>query len=218
MSILLREDLFAALQRSDAQHRLVVTPLLDNNQIGPGSIDLRLGTQFIEVKRYAESVIDPFRQPRPDLTSQSEDSVFVPLGSSIVLHPGQLILGSTLEFIRLPKDIAGQVVSRSSWGRLGLIVATAVAVQPGFGGCLTLELVNTGNVPIRLYPGLRVAQLQLWSAAKPTESPYLSVSAKYRAPLGPQSNRLAWETDELDRISRVGSHLLGAGPRNDPPK
>lgn len=209
MTVLLREGLLEAMNRPDVADRLVVTPLLDEAQVTAGSIDLRLGTEFLEVKRYAESVIDPFAERVGESVSLNEDSVFVPLGSNIILHPGQLLLGATLEFIRLPHDIAGQVVSRSSWGRLGLIVATAVAVQPGFGGSLTLELVNSGNVPIKLYPGLRIAQLQLWMASAATKYPYLAGQAKYRAPLGPESTRLAWENDELERISRVGNRLLG---------
>lgn len=208
MSLLLREQLLAEMSREALSDRLVVTPLLDDAQVGPGSIDLRLGTEFIETERRSEAVVDPYG----DQTDGSGDSeVFVPLGQHLVLHPGQFILGATLEFIRLPSHLGAQVLSRSSWGRLGLLVATAVAVQPGFGGCLTLELVNAGSLPIRLRPGLRVAQLQVWSAKDPTANPYASGFEKYRAPLGPESNRLAWESGELDRIRAVGERLLGAG-------
>jgi dCTP deaminase len=133
----------------------------------------------------------------------------VPLGEHLVLHPGQFLLGSTLEFIRLPRRLGAQVLSRSSWGRLGLLVATAVIVQPGFAGSLTLELVNTGSVPIRLRPGLRVAQLQVWAADSETAAPYSTGSEKYRAPLGPESNKLAWEADELTRLQAIGRRLLG---------
>jgi dCTP deaminase len=174
-----------------------------------GSVDLRLGTEFIETERRTEAVIDPY-EDAPNVSTNSDARAFVPLGQHLVLHPGQFILGATLEFIRLPAHLGAQVLSRSSWGRLGLLVATAVAVQPGFAGCLTLELVNAGSVPIRLRPGLRVAQLQIWSAEAPTQTPYTSGIEKYRAPLGPESNRLAWESDELDRIRAVGRKLLGA--------
>ena len=201
----------AAMAAPNILERLVVTPLLDETQVGPGSIDLRLGTEFIETERRSEAIIDPYGDV--PAISDSDNQAFVPLGRHLVLHPGQFILGATLEFIRLPDSLGAQVLSRSSWGRLGLLVATAVAVQPGFAGCLTLELVNAGSLPIRLRPGLRVAQLQVWSSEGRTESSYATGDEKYRAPLGPQSNRLAWETDELDRIRSIGSKFLRAdGP------
>lgn len=211
MSLLLHEHLTAAMSPSLAMsERLVITPLLDAAQVGSGSIDLRLGTEFIEVDRRLEAVVDPYRAINEPAEHPADDSVhFVPLGEYRVLHPGQFVLGATLEFVRLPAHLGAQVLSRSSWGRLGLLVATAVAVQPGYGGCLTLELVNTGSVPIRLYPGLRVAQLQVWSASTPTAVGYTAGESKYLAPLGPQSNRLAWERDELTRLRSIGGRLLG---------
>jgi dCTP deaminase len=193
---------------SDIRTRLVVAPLLDDAQVGSGSIDLRLGTEFIETERRNEAVIDPYETSEVPVVTKDHVH-FVPLGQHLVLHPGQFVLGATLEFLRLPAHLGAQVLSRSSWGRLGLLVATAVVVQPGFAGSLTLELVNTGNVPIRLRPGLRVAQLQVWSAGSPTTTPYSTGKEKYRAPLGPESNKLAWESDELERLQLIGRRLLG---------
>jgi dCTP deaminase len=207
MSLLLHEELNTEMSATELKDRLIVTPLLDPAQIGPGSIDLRLGTEFIESERRSEALIDPY--DTASLNAAGESEVYVPLGQHLVLHPGQFVLGATLEFVRLPAHLGAQVLSRSSWGRLGLLVATAVAVQPGFAGCLTLELVNAGSLPIRLRPGLRVAQLQVWSAKTATGSPYATGFEKYRAPLGPESNRLAWESSELDRIRRIGAKLLG---------
>ena len=207
MSLLLREQLQAAMVAPVFADRLVVTPLLDPAQVGAGSIDLRLGTEFIETDRRSEAMIDPYLSP-PESPSSEDRVGFVPLGEHLVLHPGQFLLGATLEFIRLPANLGAQVLSRSSWGRLGLLVATAVAVQPGFAGCLTLELVNTGNVPIRLRPGLLVAQLQVWAAEAATAISYATGSEKYHAPLGPESNKLAWESDELDRLKHIGRSLL----------
>lgn len=196
------------MSATDIESRLIITPLLDEAQVGSGSIDLRLGTEFIEAERRREAVIDPY--DTASVPAEPDEKVhFVPLGQHLVLHPGQFVLGATLEFLRLPAHLGAQVLSRSSWGRLGLLVATAVAVQPGFAGCLTLELVNTGSVPIRLRPGLRVAQLQVWSADVPTGSPYATGDEKYRAPLGPESNKLAWEAKELERLQFIGQRLLG---------
>jgi dCTP deaminase len=208
MALLLREHLQAAMAAENFRDRLIITPMLDPAQVGSGSIDLRLGTEFIETDRRSEAVIDPY--DTLDASARPPDRVdFVPLGQHLVLHPGQFLLGATLEFVRLPAHLGAQVLSRSSWGRLGLLVATAVVVQPGFAGCLTLELVNTGNVPIRLRPGLRVAQLQLWAADSPTAISYSTGDEKYHAPVGPESNKLAWESDELARLKRIGEHLLG---------
>jgi len=209
--MLLHDQLIAAMQREVVADRLIVTPLLDpDKQVGPGSIDLRLGTEFLEVLRRQETIVDPFAVDAADAEAAGEadqsDRTYVPLGDAFVLHPGQFVLGATLEYLRLPADIGGQVLSRSSWGRMGLLVATAVAVQPGFKGVLTLELVNNGNVPLLLRPGLRVAQLQLWTAGVSTGSTYDS-GGKYQAPLGPQSNRLAWEQPEKDRLQAIGDRL-----------
>ena len=79
--------------------------------------------------------------------------------SKFVLHPNQLILGATFEYLVVPRDLFCTIASRSSWGRLGLVIATASAIQPGFRGCLTLELANLSDSPIALYPGLSIGQL-----------------------------------------------------------
>ena len=212
--LLQREALRAAMEEPDLSKRLVVTPLLDpDQQVGPGSIDLRLGSGFIEVRRSESHVIDPFNDDEAE-AAMLQDRYDVPIGESLFLHPGQFLLGSTFEFIRLPPCLGGQVLGRSSWGRLGLIVATAVTVQPGFAGCLTLELQNLGSVPIRLFPGLRVAQLMVWATEGATQAPYAS-TAKYTAPLGPESSRIGWEKSEIQRLRAIGQNLQGepSGPR-----
>lgn len=172
MTFLVREEILEAMQ-ADLAEALVVMPLLSDQQVGPGSVDLRLGTEFLQTRRDTESVIDPFRDLGPDVSVRPRETrAVVPLGGEFVLHPGQLVLGCTLEYLRLPRTLLGQVLSWSSWGRLGLLVATAVVVQPGFRGVLTLELVNTGNAPIVLRPGVRVAQLCLWRSGKATQEGY----------------------------------------------
>lgn len=205
--LLQREALISAMSIDDLSERLVITPILDAaRQIGPGSIDLRLGPAFIEIRRREAHVVDPFATSPAHRDVQERYEV--PIGESLFLHPGQFLLGATFEFVRMPPHLAGQVLGRSSWGRLGLIVATAVTVQPGFAGCLTLELQNLGSVPVRLFPGLRVAQLTVWQAEGPTASPY-SASPKYDAPLGPESSRIGWEADEVARLHEIGKSLQG---------
>jgi dCTP deaminase len=206
--LLQREAILEAMAEADLSDRLVVTPLLDREkQVGPSSIDLRLGSGFIEIRRREAHVIDPFEDAAVDAATL-QDRYEVPIGESLFLHPGQFLLGATFEFIRLPATLGGQVLGRSSWGRLGLIVATAVTVQPGFAGCLTLEIQNLGSVPIRLFPGLRVAQLMLWRTVSETTAPY-AAGAKYSAPLGPESSRIGWEKDEVRRLTSIGEQLRG---------
>ena len=194
----------AALNHDDADQQLVVSPMLDAEQIGPASIDLRLGTEFMEVQRTKQGVLDPF-------SGQDEQRFNVAFGNQLIIHPGQFLLGSTLEYLRVPRQLAGQVLNRSSWARNGLLVATAVSVHPGFTGALTLELVNGGTVPLKLVTGTRICQLVLWELDQETSQPYPD-SAKYDTPLGPQPSRLGREAEEQARIVAVGDRLRGLFP------
>jgi dCTP deaminase len=187
--------------------RLVVTPLLESTQIGPASVDLRLGTEFIELKRLERGTLDPFAN-ETEVRSR-EERLSVGLGEHLVLHPGQFVLGATLEFLRMPRHLAGEVLNRSSWARMGLIVATAVFVQPGYAGVLTLELVNMGSVPMVLHPGLRIAQLVVSRLVDGSDYAYLESSPKYVSPLRPQTTRLGWEDAEMGRLKRIGDRLKG---------
>jgi dCTP deaminase len=127
MTLLRHESLRAAVREPELKRRLVVMPLLEE-RIGPATIDLSLGTEFIEVVRREEKILDPLNAP-PD-ESIHETRISVPIGESVVLHPGHFIHGATLEFIRMPPHLGGQLLGRSSWARLRLIVATAVLFNP----------------------------------------------------------------------------------------
>lgn len=141
---------------------LVVMPLLNPGlQIGKSSIDLRLGNDFIETKLPAITQLDPVDLEIGSSATQFQSKVYVPFGKPYVLHPSQFVLSSTLEFLMLPNNLMGLVLGRSSWGRLGLVIATASKVDPGWRGCVTLELTNLGNAPILLYPGARIGQVSL---------------------------------------------------------
>jgi dCTP deaminase len=164
MSILNKEALKKMMGIQDYAQKLVVTPLLSEQQIGPGSIDVRLGSSIVIPRRTfvsSHNVTDP-KQAR-QVEKRLYDRCRLKYHSEFILHPNQLILGVTLEYISLPLTVFCQVASRSSWGRLGLVVATASVVQPGFKGCLTLELANLSDSPIALYPGLLVGQLIFYS-------------------------------------------------------
>jgi dCTP deaminase len=211
--ILTKEQLLArlALGAESPEERLAIVPMLDvGKQVGDGSIDLRLGTDFLVPRSFGDSGIDPTKDRVDEQISAAQERVVLPLGESLWLHPGQMVLGSTLEFVHLPRDCAAYVVGRSSWGRIGLLVATAVFVQPGWAGSLTLELVNEAGTPIRIQPGLRVAQLvvhQFDSVAVPYQ-------ARFARAIGPQPAKLGWDRDEVDRIREVSGRLSGARAPN----
>jgi dCTP deaminase len=206
MTAMGRPDLLKAMGVADLSRRLVVTPLLDPRQVGRGAVDLRLGTEFLLLRRTRLAGIDPADHSQADI-DEMQDRVVVPFGKRLWLHPRHFILAATLEFLALPDDMSAEVVGRSSWGRLGLLVATAVFVHPGFRGCLTLELVNEGDSPIALSPGSRIAQLtlhKLGQAAAADESE----KQKYSAPVRPQPSRLPSEREEFEQVKRLGEDLL----------
>jgi dCTP deaminase len=130
----------------------------DVRKSGSASIDLRLGTWFVSLPRAQISHLGIGKRVAEMPRSQTE---YVPFGMSYVIHPGTFVLGVTMEWIRMPKCLAGYVVGRSSWGRRGLVIATAIGVHPGFTGCLTLELANLGEIPLEIRPGVSICQLFL---------------------------------------------------------
>ena len=138
---------------------LIVSPILEPDlQIGKGSIDLRLGTKIIYGKRSEFPLIEP-RSFDHETARRFQRKTQLAIGWPFVIHPRQFILASVFEFIRLPPNMAGFVLSRSRYGRVGLLVATATYIHPGWKGVLTLELLNEGEVPIKLTAGTRIAQL-----------------------------------------------------------
>lgn len=166
--ILTRDFIIKLLRKGE----LTVSPLLDpTDQIEAGSINLRLGTNIITTKRTEKGMLTPAKLS-PENIAFFQEKVSYTFGHRFVLHPLELVLASTFEFIALPRDVSAFVLTRSRYGRLGLVVATATYVHPGWKGCLTLELVNYGTVPIELECGAAVAQLIL-STAKPIKQPEL---------------------------------------------
>jgi deoxycytidine triphosphate deaminase len=167
---------------------LTVTPRMKGAAQGTG-LDVRLSTQFIVFRRSSTATFDALD------TSQSpqnmQEWVEKEWGGQFILHPGELVLAATLEYIVMPSDLTAQVITRSSYGRLGLLSATAVQVHPHFKGCLTLELVNLGQMPLTLAPGERVAQLVFQAVAPPATPPW----QKYEFPVGPQFSRVGSDPD-----------------------
>ena len=183
--ILSDRDLRALLE----SRRLVVEPL-GPNAVQPSSIDLRVGRHF----RVFVNNLYPYinvREPMEELTQLVETAETDPF----ILHPGEFVLGTTLERVEIPDDIVGRLEGKSSLGRLGLLIhSTAGFVDPGFRGHLTLELSNVANLPITIYPGMKIGQISLFKMTSPAENPYGSgkLKSKYVDQVGPTPSRY-WE-------------------------
>ena len=154
---------------------IIVSPILSPKQLGPSSIDLRMGTVVLMAKARGLACVDPevgidYRgsdsaHARAFRHQQRFERHELPIGRAFLLHPRALALVPTLEWVKLPPGIQGVVTARSSWAREGLNIATATIVNPGYIGTITLELSNLGPIPIKLYPGLRIAQIAFYSLA-----------------------------------------------------
>ncbi|GAH41235.1 unnamed protein product, partial [marine sediment metagenome] len=159
MTVLTRDKIWERIF-SKEKNRLVIIPIIDDEQVGFGTVDLRLGTSFLIIQNRRIDTIDPAKDFKNTISKYQERVVY-PIGSTFILQPGQFVLGGTLEYLKIPSDLLGYVVGRSSWGRLGLVIETSPIVHPCFMGVLTFELSNLGKSPITMYPGSRIAQLSL---------------------------------------------------------
>ncbi|WP_369294051.1 dCTP deaminase [Tepidiforma sp.] len=174
------------IRREIAAGNIEIEPL-GEGAIQPASVDLRLGRLFRVFRNSRVPFID-VKQEYPDLTELVEATEEQPF----ILHPGEFALAVTLERVRLPDFIVGRLEGKSSLGRLGLLVhSTAGYVDPGWNGALTLELSNVANLPITLYPGMKVSQLSFLRLTEPAEHPYGSKEAgsKYQGQEGPTPSR-----------------------------
>ncbi len=161
--ILNEAQILERLVDPDPERRIIITPLLKpEEQFGPTSVDLRLGTDFQVMRRTNLTHLDLLKDPE-DLSRDVQrhmEHVKVKPTEPFILHPGEFALASTLEYVKVPLDLAARLEGRSTWGRLGLqIHATAGFVDPGFRGALTFELSNVSNIPLPLYPGVRISQI-----------------------------------------------------------
>jgi dCTP deaminase len=171
MAVLGRGLIIARMRTASPSRKIVVSPMLAEGQIGAGSVDLRMGNVVLMVRARGASHVDPADvshvQPRKNDPShafevgrhQKHERYEIPFDTKFLLHPGSLALVPTLEWIKLPRDIIGSVTARSTWAREGLNIATATLIEPNYEGIVTLELANFGQIPITLYPGLRIAQI-----------------------------------------------------------
>jgi dCTP deaminase len=174
------------LAKALAAGRLSIEPY-DERMLQPSSLDVRLDRYFRVFDNSRYTHIDPaIRQD--ELTSLVEVDGEEPF----VLHPGEFVLGSTFERVKLPDDLAGRLEGKSSLGRLGLLThSTAGFIDPGFCGHITLELSNVANLPITLWPGMKIGQLCLFRLSSPAEHPYGSdrAGSRYQGQRGPTPSR-----------------------------
>ena len=166
--------------------RVAVEPFAES-MVQPSSVDVRLDRFFRVFENHKYSVIDPSIE-QSELTRE----VIVEPNEHFILHPGEFVLASTYEIITLPDDIAGRLEGKSSLGRLGLLThSTAGFIDPGFSGHITLELSNVANLPVKLFPGMKIGQLCLIKLSSPAEHPYgyAVYASRYQGQRGPTASR-----------------------------
>ena len=159
-------------------------------QMGPSSLDLRLGPEILLFDNHAMRLIDLSEKAPPRMRRVQIDEK-----EGFVLHPGEFVLGTTVEAVKIPVELVGRLEGRSSLGRLGLVIhATAGFIDPGFEGQITLEMQNIGSQPLLLRPYQRVCQLCFIRMSKVPEMPYFKKrDNKYHGQFGPVASRIARE-------------------------
>ena len=201
MSVLSDHDIATLL----ASHRVKVEPY-DPVDLQPSSVDLHLDRSFRVFRNNRYAYID-VRAPQPDLTellSIADDEPFV-------LHPGEFVLGQTLEWVELPDDLVARLEGKSSLGRLGLLIhSTAGYVDPGWKGKLTLELSNVAKLPIALYFGMKIGQISFFEMSSPVDRPYGSsgLGSKYQGQSEPTASAYF---EDFEQGRRLGAPARPAG-------
>lgn len=187
--ILTKDDIIERLKKPVKElWSLVITPLPDEpDGFDRESIDLRLGSHFFVPRSYRSPCFIP------GLTSPHHlyQEQYIPMGSFLVLPAHNTVLGATLEYIKLPSDVSGEILTKSSWARTFITIETAPWIHPLFRGCLTLEIANVSNAPVILYPGVKIAQLILLSTASDTSKKNEDeIEGIYLGPVRPEPAQL----------------------------
>ena len=175
-----------SIRKALAEGRIAIEPL-DESSIQPSSVDLHVDRYFRVFRNHTMGYID-VKENQEDLTELveiGEETVFI-------LHPGEFVLGSTLERVRLPDDLVARLEGKSSLGRLGLLIhSTAGFIDPGWDGHVTLELSNVANLPVTIYPGMKIGQISFVQLTEPAETPYGTgeIGSKYQGQRGPTPSR-----------------------------
>ena len=170
-----------------AKGRIVIEPL-GEGCIQPASVDVHLDHKLLVFRNSRRAFID-VRAEQSDLTEMVEIEEEPPF----MLHPGEFVLASTLEYIALPDDLVARLEGKSSLGRIGLLIhSTAGYVDPGWKGHLTLELSNVANLPVTLYYGMKIGQISYLKLSTPADNLYGSESlgSKYQGQSEPTASRM----------------------------
>ncbi len=186
-----------------ANGEIKIEPLPDLDiALGPISIDLRLGHQFLVYKRTEQPFIDV---KKPETFENLTTLLSKNEAESFTIHPGEFVLAGTLEYVEIPNNLAGRLEGRSSLGRLGIIIhSTAGKFDPGWKGRLVLEISNIGLVPVRLYPEMRVCQLLFEELSSETSQPYTArKTSKYKFQGQPVGSRIVAEEEELQNKGKL---------------
>lgn len=176
-----------SIREAIASGRIVIDPY-DDSLVQPSSVDVRCDRFFRVFENHRYAHIDP-KAPQDDLTKQVEATAEDPF----MLHPGEFVLGATLETIGLGVDVVARLEGKSSLGRLGLLIhSTAGFIDPGFTGQVTLELSNVANLPIAIYPGMKIGQVSFYAMTTAADVPYGSpqLGSKYQGQTGPTASRM----------------------------
>ncbi len=164
--------------------RIVIDPF-DPACVQPSSVDLHVDAEFRVFRNNRFPFIDVKQEQ--DLTELVE----VKPDEAFILHPGEFVLGSTLERVAIPDDLVARLEGKSSLGRLGLLIhSTAGYVDPGWDGYLTLELSNVANLPITIYPGMKIGQISFFQLTTAADTPYGGAGSKYQGQRGPTASRI----------------------------
>lgn len=171
---------------------LVITPRVRPEAFDEDSVDLRLGCYFLLSKRSHE----PFFAPDQHTATSLHVKVHVPLGEYLVIPAHETVLGATLEFIKLPYDASGEILTKSSVARTFIVVETAPWIHPEYRGCLTLEIANVSNTPVLLYPGRPIGQLVLLKVQRRRRGS-AKLKGSYFGPVAPEPPAFSDPEDEL---------------------
>jgi dCTP deaminase len=182
-----------SIKEALAAQRIVIDPL-NERDIQPASVDLHLDKSILVFRNSSKPYID-VREDMSDLTERQEILADKPF----ILHPGEFVLGGTMERIELPNDIVARLEGKSSLGRIGLVIhSTAGYIDPGWKGNLTLELTNVARLPITLYSGMRIGQISFQRMTTEVDRPYGSseLGSRYQGQSEPTTSRLHIDFDE----------------------
>ncbi len=197
MSVLSDRDIRASIESG----AVVIRPY-DPKDLQPSSVDLHLDRSFRVFRNNRYPYID-VRQKQPDLT----ELVRIEGDEPFILHPGEFVLGQTLEWVELPDDLVSRLEGKSSLGRLGLLIhSTAGYVDPGWKGNLTLELSNVANLPIALYRGMKIGQISFFKMSSAVERPYGSreLGSKYQGQSTPTASQFYKDFEPDSKVKKGG--------------